>query len=278
MVDCLVAAGADVNARCVDHGSTAAQYQIRNHEVVYRLLEHGSEFDVFMAAVLDDVPLFRQCLAIDPNCCNSRLGRFPWTSHAKGNIYQWKIGHDYTPQQAAREHGHKAVLKLLIEHASETTRFMDAIWIADRREVDRMLAENKNLLKELNRENLEALARAAWWYNPDAVELMLESGFDPHLTGVHNSTPLDRAAFHGYADIIQLLLTHDPDPPVHFKNEFGGTPLSACIYGLRHGWVTGNPQDHVKSVRLLLEAGSPVEDDLLGTGNEEIDAMLSSRR
>ena len=50
MVRFLVGHGADVNARCVDHGSTPLQYVIRNRDLVFQLLDHGAEPDIFMAA------------------------------------------------------------------------------------------------------------------------------------------------------------------------------------------------------------------------------------
>ena len=278
MVDYLVSQGAHVNARCLDHHSTAAQYQIGNRKVVYRLLDHGTELDVFMAAVLGDVDILRQCLNADPSCSDARLGVGRWTNEAGGDIYNWTIGHDMTPQQVARIHGNEEVLRLLLEHASPTRQLMDAIWIADRKQVDQRLQENEQLLDHLGMDDRRALSRAAWWYEPQAVQLMLELGFDPHVAGIHNSTPLDRAAFHGYADIIEMLLSHDSDPPVHIKNEFGGTPLGACLYGFKHGWETGHPQDHVKSVKLLVDAGSEVEDYQLGMGNQEIEAILQEAK
>jgi hypothetical protein len=103
---------------------------------------------------------------------------------------------------------------------------------------------------------------------------MLEVGFNPHVTGVHASTPLDRASFHGYADMVQTLLSLDPEPPLTQQNEFGGTPLGACIYGSLNGWRTGHPQDHVRTLQLLLEAGSPLDPTLLPTGNDELDDVM----
>lgn len=103
---------------------------------------------------------------------------------------------------------------------------------------------------------------------------MLEAGFDPHAVGVHRSTPLDRASFHGYADIVAMLLSRDPDPPLLHENEFGGIPLGACIYGSLHGWTTGHPQDHARTLTLLLEAGSPLNPAMLPTGSDKLDAVM----
>jgi hypothetical protein len=58
------------------------------------------------------------------------------------------------------------------------------------------------------------------------------------------------------------------------QNEFGGIPLGACIYGSMHGWDTGHPREHARTLQLLLEAGSPLDPTLLPTGNDELDAVL----
>ena len=118
------------------------------------------------------------------------------------------------------------------------------------------------------------LLTAAWWYRPESVRLMLEVGFDPHVTGAHLSTPLDRASFHGYADIVKTLLELDPNPPLTQKSEFGAIPLRTCIYGSMNGWKTGFPQDHARTLTLLLEAGSPLDPTFLPTGNDELDGLM----
>jgi hypothetical protein len=85
---------------------------------------------------------------------------------------------------------------------------------------------------------------------------------------------LDRASFHGYADIVATLLSLDPHPPLAQENEFGAIPLGTCIYGSLNGWRTGHPQDHVRTLTLLLEAGSPLDPTMLPTGNDELDAVM----
>jgi ankyrin repeat protein len=118
------------------------------------------------------------------------------------------------------------------------------------------------------------MAAAAWWYRPESVRLVLELGFDPHVLGMHRSTPLDRASFHGYADLVETLLSLDPNPPLEQLNEFGGMPLNACVHGSLHGWKTGHPQDHTRTLTLLLRAGSPLDPTILPTGNDELDAVM----
>ena len=50
--------GADIDARCIDHKSTPAQYALVDRpEVCRRLLERGATPDIFMAARLGDLAL-----------------------------------------------------------------------------------------------------------------------------------------------------------------------------------------------------------------------------
>ncbi len=206
MVDLLVGRGADVNARDQDHTSTPVQYLVDNEPVVRRLLEHGAAPDIFLAAALGDLQLAHDCLAEDPAALTARLGLLPWTNAAGGHIYNWTLGHDLTPLDVARQRGHDEVLAYLLEQSPPRRRLTDAIWQADEPRVDGLLAANPDLLGQLDDDDRQLLARAAWWYRPAAVRLMLQLGFDPQVAGVHDSTPLDRAAFHGYADIVKLLL------------------------------------------------------------------------
>jgi hypothetical protein len=75
-------------------------------------------------------------------------------------------------------------------------------------------------------------------------------------------------------DIVEILLALDPKPPLTQQNEFGGIPLGACFYGPLDAWKTGHPQDHVRTVRLLLEAGSAVDPTMLATGDDVLDGIV----
>ena len=174
----------------------------------------------------------------------------------------------------ARKFGHADIAELIVSALSPKARLIDALWCGDGEHARRELDRYPSALKDLEPDEHSLLAAAAWWYRPDSVRLMLEAGFDPHARGANRSTPLDRASFHGYADIVAMLLSIDPDPPLLHQNEFGGIPLGACIHGSLHGWKTGHPQDHVRTSTLLLKAGSPLDPTMLPTGNDELDAVM----
>jgi ankyrin repeat protein len=273
IAELLLERGADLEARDLDHGSTALQYLIADEEIARLLVARGATFDVFAAARLGDTDLVEKCLRNDPRAAEARVNHPPFTAPG-GHIYGWTLGFDLTPTDVARKFGHADVAELLLSQLSPKARLIDALWCADGERARRELARHPKAIDELEPHEHGLLAAAAWWYRPVSVRLMLESGFDPHVTGAHRSTPLDRASFHGYADIVATLLALDPDPPLAQKNEFGGIPLGACIYGSLHGWNTGHQQDHVRTLTLLLEAGSPLDPTMLPTGNDELDAVM----
>jgi ankyrin repeat protein len=273
VAELLLDSGADVLARDVDHGSTALQYLIADETIARLLAARGAEVDIFAAARLGDKSLVERCLRADASCAEARVNRAPFTAPG-GHIYGWTLGFDLTPADVARKFGHADIAKLIVSALPPKARLIDALWCGDGEQARRELGRHPAALKDLEPHEHCLLAAAAWWYRPDSVRLMLEAGFDPHALGAHRSTPLDRASFHGYADIVAMLLSLDPDPPLLHENEFGGIPLGACIYGSLHGWKTGHPQDHARTLTLLLEAGSPLDPTMLPTGNDELDAVM----
>ncbi len=269
----LVEAGAELDAVDQDHNATALQYLIGNEGIARLLINSGARIDVFAAARLGDARLVDECLRADPLCAEARICRPPFSAPGI-HIYGWTLGFDLSPADVARKFGHPKVAELLVSHLSPTGRLLDALWTGDGPRARAEIARNPNAIDNLHRLDQELLPAAAWWYRPESVRLMMELGFNPHITGAHLSTPVDRASFHGYADIVTTLLELDPDPPLTQKNEFGAIPLRTCIYGSMNGWKTGFPQDHARTLTLLLEAGSPLDPTILPTGNDELDAVM----
>lgn len=273
IADILVDAGAELDARDTDHNATALQYLIRDEEIARLLIDRGASVDIFAAARLGDSRLVEQCLRGDPGFAEARIGRPPFVGPGM-HIYGWTLGFDLTPADVARKFGHPQAVELILSRLSPTARLIDALWCGDAERTRSEIAQHPLSFVDLHPDDKSLLSSAAWWYRPEGVRLMLEVGFDPHVTGAHRSMPLDRASFHGYADIVEMLLAEDPNPPLTFKNEFGAIPLRTCIYGSMNGWHTGYPQNHARTVQLLLEAGSPLDPTTLPTGNDELDAVM----
>jgi ankyrin repeat protein len=272
----LVDAGSDLEARDTDHSATPLQYLIGDEAIARLLIERGARVDIFAAARLGDVALVEECLRADPDLVVARANHPPFTAPGM-HIYGWTLGFDVTPLDVARKFGHARVVELLLARASRKSRFLDAVWQGDAERARAELAAEPNLVASLGPYDRGLLADAAWWYRPAAARLMLELGFDPRVPGAHRSMPLDRASFHGYADIVATLLELDPSPPLEEQNEFGGTPLETCIYGSINGWTTGHPQNHIRTLELLLGAGATFDPTIVPTGNDAVDAFLRDR-
>jgi hypothetical protein len=213
-------------------------------------------------------------LAEQPEAIAARIaGAEDWTQFTGGgDKYIWVLGLYRSPHKIAKEFGHGAAYTHLVEKSPPITRLLVACECVDRGLADAVLAENPDMVKTLPANDQRMLADAAWEGETESVRLMLDLGFDPHQPGDHDSTPLDRAAFHGYREIVELLLAADAEPPLKRRNEFGGTPLNTCLYGKIHGWVEGT--DYPGAVRALLEAGATFSSNWFPHPDETLDAIL----
>jgi ankyrin repeat protein len=263
IVDLLLDAGADIEARDIDHEGTPAQHAILNAPVLERLIDRGAKQDVFMAVIREDVEALNQFLDEDAEALERQTGEpgNPQVPVAPGaHIYTYSLGFS-RPDQVATRFAKDRSYQVLFGRATPRQRFLVSLWRGDS-EVARTYAF------ELHKEDMKMLPQAAWERRTDAVKLMLELGFDVNTRGLDESTAIDRAAFHGFDDVIEAILPYEPDLTV--RNVYGGTPLGACLFGSVHGWrKDGN---YPRSVRLLLNAGSPAPET--EEGKARLQALL----
>lgn len=249
--------GAEIDARDVDHGSTPAQWAVKDRPAVCGyLVARGAGPDIFMACTLGDAALAEQCLAADPACLRARIGRGPFVAgHDKaGHIYVYRLGYTARPLHLAAELGHRDVVKLLLDRAGPADRLLLACDRADAAEVGAVLAGHPGLVRSLPPDDMRLISDAAWDGKAEAVRVMLEAGFDVDARGGDNGTPLDRAAVRGNAAIVELLLYHRA--AVDVRNDYGGTPLGACVWGSVH---FRDPRgDYPACVERLIAAGAKV--------------------
>jgi hypothetical protein len=118
MAEFLLNRGADINARDVDHESTAAQWMVRDRPDVARaLVKRGGTTDILMASALGELDVVTQLLGADPDAIRTTVNEtwFPMQDpRAGGTIYIWTLGWNKTAPEIAREFGHDHVLQALL--------------------------------------------------------------------------------------------------------------------------------------------------------------------
>ena len=250
--------GADLNARDIDHESTAAQYMVRDRQAIARfLVSRGSDTDILMASAFGDADLVRRLLDANPESIATTVSErwFPKKDRrAGGTIYIWTLGSYKGAHAIAKEFGREDVLDLLMTRSPDALQFCVACELGDQARVRRLLADRPDIVRQLPPDEARKLADAATNNNTAAVRLMLESGWPVDVRGQHNATALHWAGFHGNAEMARALIVHHA--PVDAKgNDYDGTPLDWLMHGSLHGWHcrTG---DYAGTAQVLLEAGA----------------------
>lgn len=287
----LVEHGAAIDARDIDHESTPAQYLVRDApDVVRFLVERGAWFDIFIAIGLRDLALVERCLRDDPEALDHRIwrgkyqvahdGTRPATAEEigdrRGDTYRWVFGHNLSALDVSRALGYQDILDRLLQSASPVQRLLAVCAAADRGAAAALVASHPTLVRSLSPEQMRLIADAAHANQTAAVLLMIDLGFDPHTRGVDGWEPIRWAAFHGNAELVRRLLSHDP--PLRVPDpSYGGTPVEQCLYGSVHGWhcKTG---DFAATARLLLDAGDTLHPNDYPTGRDDVDAVLREYR
>ena len=286
VADLLLAAGADIDARDVDHRATPAQWMIGDgtgsprFELASYLVERGATADIFLAAALGLTDRVRAMLERDPSLLRLRTGtgeygeRPPSAQH----IYQWTIGAHRSPMHAAAKFGQRETLAVMERYASPAERLLVACHRGDGDAARAVIAEHPDVMRRLDQVERAALTDEAWAGNTAAVELMLELGFDPSAMSVTNHTggsALHCAAWQGSLGCVEAILRHpagaallEVRDPMHH-----GTPLVWCAHGSEH---RGNPRGEYAAIaRRLIAAGARVETQMLEwDGTDEVLAAM----
>jgi ankyrin repeat protein len=265
----LLSNGAEIDARDVDHESTAAQYMLRvdqkrhyprdRQDVARYLISRGCRTDILMAAALGDGDLVRRHLDNDEACIRMSVSEewFPKQDpRAGGTIYIWKIGAHRTAHSAAREFGHEDVFQLLMERTPDDLKLALACELGDEGVFHEFLAKHPTAAKTLSETDQRKLPNAAQNNNTKAVRLMLEAGWPVDAPGEMGATALHWAGFNGNAEMTREILRFHPALDLKSR-EYEGTALGWAIFGSGNGWRR-DTGDYVGTVSALLEAGAPI--------------------
>ncbi len=261
IVDILLDAGAEIDARDIDHEGTPAQNRVLVPDVLNRLVERGAATDIFMAIALDDLNLVKKHLANDPQALERRTDQpgNPMIPQAPGHhIYTYNLG-PVRPIQAAINLHRERIYDYLFEQSSPKLKLLSACLKGDRDVAIELVSSHPGLVEELSAENPPPLCASAKSADVQAVAVMLEVGFPVDAADGEKMTALHWAAFHGQDRIVETILPYNP--PLEVRNVYGGTPLSNCVYGATYGWMKGN---FPRCIDLLVAAGAKLPEHAYG--------------
>jgi ankyrin repeat protein len=268
VIDVLLDAGADINARDVDHRATPAQWMLDRRRGAGRyalaqyLVERGAETDIFLTAALGLTERARTLLQGDVDLLNLRTGRGAYGEQPPSSyhVYFWAIGDGLTALDVAAQFEQRETLDAMMAFASPKQRLLAACRQGDERRARDIVRDQPDIVSSLQPAEHAVLADAAWSGQAQAVELMLDLGFDPKVPGHDSGTPLHLAAWEGSPQTVAAILRHpDARTLVAIRDtHYGGTPLGWCCHGSLHG---NRSHDHAGVAQLLLAAGAVSGDD-----------------
>jgi ankyrin repeat protein len=270
IADFLLDHGADVNARCIDHKSTAAQYALAERpEICRRLLERGASADIFMPARLGEVALATRVLDADPPAIAARINEPGYAPVPPLHIYCWTLGFGLSPHDVALKFGHRDVYDVLVSRSPAHVCFINTVLAGDEAGARAFIDRDPSVLTSLTRADHSRLAHAIFDGRREAAHLMLRLGFDETAGGVDGGTALHAASWMGDVELLEAILQRARVPvesrdPVHRS-----TPLGWAAFGSVHRRARGG--DYPAIVDRLVAAGA----DINAPGNGESMSLIA---
>jgi hypothetical protein len=151
---------------------------------------------------------------------------------------------------------------LLLDRSPVDVRLIDACWEADEPTVRAIRSEYPDVFNSLSEVDRRQVVHAARNNRTSAVRLLLECGWPVDARGQHHATPLHWAAFHGNAEMTEVILGFGP--PLEYTDDFDSTPIGWAIHGSEHGWYA-KTGDYGRTVEALLRAGAKRPASIAGT-------------
>jgi ankyrin repeat protein len=263
VIDLLLAGGADIDARDVDHRATAAEWMLDHkrsagrYDLALYLVERGASADIFLAAALGLTQDVRAMVQTNPELLDRRTGQGAYAEQPPSSyhIYFWTIGDSRSPLDVAAQFEQQETMDAMLEFASPLQRLLFACRRGDEVGARSVVREHPAVIESMTAKDHRAIADAARNGDARAVALMIELGFDPQASGHDSGTALHCAAWEGSAETVVALLRHrDARSLVAIRDaHYDATPLGWCCHGSRFG---NTSHDHAGVARLLLEAGA----------------------
>jgi hypothetical protein len=122
VVDLLLSAGADIDARDSDHRATAAEWMLDRtrgagrYDLARYLVDRGATADIFLVAALGLTDRARTMLEREPALLDLRTGRGAYGERppSSQHIYFWTIGDGRSPLDVAAQFGQDATMQAML--------------------------------------------------------------------------------------------------------------------------------------------------------------------
>lgn len=281
VADLLLDAGADIDARDVDHRATPAQWMLDRRrgagrwELALHLASRGATCDIFLAAALGRTADVVALLERDPSLLDEHTGRGAYGEQppSSQHIYTWTIGAHRSPLDVAAQFGNDDTVEAMRPFATPRQQ----LWLALRRgdvEGARAIgAAHPALLSQLTTADHRVVSDAAWNGDAPAVASMLAIGLDPATPGHDGGTALHCAAWQGSAETVEVILRDARAAALLTTADahYHQPPLGWCCHGSLNG-----PRDgaHARIATMLLDAGAPPR---AFDATEAVEAIIAAR-
>ncbi|NRB52401.1 MAG: ankyrin repeat domain-containing protein [Saprospiraceae bacterium] len=120
----------------------------------------------------------------------------------------------------------------------------------------RLIAENSELVPQMNPEEARILPDLTGRARTDVVRLLLDAGVDVSSRGLDEGTGLHMAAWFGQPDNTRLLIKYQA--PLEIRGDLHNmSPLGWVVHGsVYSGSAQSHADDYTEIARILLEAGA----------------------
>lgn len=202
-VDVLLDAGANIEARDIDHYSTPLHYLARPRPAAARrLIERGAQHDLFSAIVCGAREAVEEHIAKDSSWQHQRITNDAYPAPSDGsipgacNILHYSVGYQATPLHAAVKSCDLEMIDLLAEHGIDI-----------------------NLRGDYD--ECTAMHMAAWHDNVAAAERLLKYGaeIDMNSGDLHSNTPLGWAIIAGSPNMAHWLIRRGAEIRTYFEDD-----------------------------------------------------------
>jgi hypothetical protein len=262
--------GADINARDIDHESTAAQYMACSrqylewrepyrHDVARFLISRGTQTDILMASAIGDLALVERILNHDPETIRTTVSERYFPKHdpkSGGTIYIFGFGWTKSPHMIAHQFEHPEVFALLMQRSPNWLRLINAAEVGDEAYFQRIFIDHPQLFQKLSANAARRIIGVALRNNTRAVRQLLSAGWPAGAAMENGQTALHFAAWHGNVEMVRDLITHNASINV-FEAEHGGSPLAWALHGSLNSWER-DKGDYPGVTRALLIAGAAI--------------------